>query len=137
MKNRRTNHEDSKTLRDGVFRILLFSDGPRLFGVDQKVQSIDHDSLMKIAGARLPERMSQFEASRIECTRRARLPALFGIHSYENRRDPFHFDSALQRDDRPMAEWSAGGQEYGIRFPFSRGQSYLVGHLLLYFPHRL
>jgi hypothetical protein len=122
---------------EGVFGILLFGDGPRLFRVDQKVQSIDHDFLMKITGARLAQRMSQFEASRIEGARRARLPALLGVHGYENRRDPFHFDSALERDDRPMTKWSAGGQEYGIRFPLSRDQSYLVGHLLLDFPHCL
>ena len=129
------NYEDLSSGR--VFGILLFGDGPRLFRVDQEVQSIDHESLMKITGAGLAQRMSQFEASRIECARRARLPALLGVHGYENRRDPFHFDSALERDDRPMTEWSAGGQEYGIRFPLSRDQGYLVGHLLLDFPHRL
>jgi hypothetical protein len=34
---RRANLEDSKILTEGIFRIFLFGDGPRLFGMDQEI----------------------------------------------------------------------------------------------------
>ncbi len=89
----------------------------------QECKGISEDSQLNCRIVRSPERFSGLKWLGIQSSRWNCLFRFRRRNGDKNRGNPLTFDGALYRDDRPMAKWSAAGQDdhvgtsshYGLR----------------------
>src|SRR5205814_3809187 len=62
------------------------------------------------------ETVADFESFRIKGAGRAHLGGHLRTNGNEDRRNAFHFDFTLNRDDRPVTDaWSTAGEDHRVR----------------------
>ena len=81
-------------------------DSSRFLGMDQEIERIREDLFMKLGSSGATQGLTKPESDRVKSPRGQCLPALLRFHSDQHGGNPLHFDGSLQRDDRPVAEWS-------------------------------
>src|SRR5581483_4614380 len=77
-----------------------------------EIQGVAQNLLLQITHAGPAQAVPYFKSFRIERARRTHLRRHFRTDGDENRRDPFHFDFALDRDDRAVTDARSTTREH-------------------------